>query len=257
MTRGTGPAAPGPGAARSEIGVVLARLGGATAGLLAELDELGDAEARAPSRLPGWTRGHVLTHLARNAEGSTRLLTWARTGIRSYEYESVAARAAAIEAGAGRAAGALTADVRATAGALAAAAAAVPDSGWDHLVTWTTGQQTTADVIVRSRLIEVLIHHADLGLGFGPADWPGWFVAERIVAVAESLTRRGLNPLTAWLHAADSGDRYRLGPAGPDAPEISGDRAELLAWLLGRSDGRSLATPGPGPLPVVPSVYMT
>ena len=45
------------------------------------------------------------------------------------------------------------------------------------------------------------------------------------VAVAESLTRRGLNPLTAW--------------------------------LLGRSDGRSLATPGPGPLPVVPSVYMT
>jgi len=63
--------------------------------------------------------------------------------------------------------------VRATAAALADAAAAVPDDGWDHLVTWTTGQQTTADVIVRSRLIEVLIHHVDLGLAFGPADWAG------------------------------------------------------------------------------------
>ena len=41
----------------------------------------------------------MLTHLARNADGGTRLLEWARTGVPSYEYESVAARAAAIEQG--------------------------------------------------------------------------------------------------------------------------------------------------------------
>ncbi len=59
MTQAAGPA-----------GQALARLAAATAGLVAGLDGLGEAEARAASRLPGWTRGHVLTHLARNAEGA-------------------------------------------------------------------------------------------------------------------------------------------------------------------------------------------
>ena len=32
--------------------------------------DLTDDGARGPSRLPGWTRGHVLTHLGRNADGN-------------------------------------------------------------------------------------------------------------------------------------------------------------------------------------------
>jgi maleylpyruvate isomerase len=31
-----------------------------------------EADVRAPSLLPGWTRGHVLSHIARNADGITR-----------------------------------------------------------------------------------------------------------------------------------------------------------------------------------------
>jgi maleylpyruvate isomerase len=34
----------------------------------------------APSALPGWSRAHVLTHVARNADAMINLLTWARTG---------------------------------------------------------------------------------------------------------------------------------------------------------------------------------
>src|ERR1700728_991100 len=82
---------------------VLRDLRSATDRLLADIEGLPDRAAREPSLLPGWTRGHVLTHLARNAEGGTRLLIWARTGTPSYEYESLEARAAAIEAGSGRA----------------------------------------------------------------------------------------------------------------------------------------------------------
>ena len=41
----------------------------ATADLAGAIGGLSDADVRAPSPLPGWTRGHVLTHLARNAEG--------------------------------------------------------------------------------------------------------------------------------------------------------------------------------------------
>ena len=44
-------------------------------GLWAMLDELGEAvDPARPSLLPGWTVGHVLTHLARNADSMTRVL---------------------------------------------------------------------------------------------------------------------------------------------------------------------------------------
>jgi hypothetical protein len=43
----------------------------ATERLLDGLDGLSDVQVAGPSLLPGWTRGHVLTHLARNAEGGT------------------------------------------------------------------------------------------------------------------------------------------------------------------------------------------
>lgn len=81
---------------------VLRDLRSATDLLLDNIGSLADAAVGGPSLLPGWTRGHVLAHLARNAEGGIRLLGWARTGIPSYEYESLDARAAAIQAGATR-----------------------------------------------------------------------------------------------------------------------------------------------------------
>jgi DNA-binding CsgD family transcriptional regulator len=45
--------------------------------LVAAAGRMTDAEAREPSLLPGWTRGHVLTHVARNADALTNLLSWA------------------------------------------------------------------------------------------------------------------------------------------------------------------------------------
>ena len=43
----------------------LGRLAAATSRLLATATALSDAQVREPSSLPGWTRGHVLTHIAR------------------------------------------------------------------------------------------------------------------------------------------------------------------------------------------------
>jgi hypothetical protein len=45
-----------------------------------------DANVRGPSLLPGWSRGHVLTHLARNADDGRNLLVWARTGVETSEW---------------------------------------------------------------------------------------------------------------------------------------------------------------------------
>ena len=49
--------------------IALAQLGESTDRLLATAGALTGAQVAGPSRLPGWTRGHVLTHLARNADG--------------------------------------------------------------------------------------------------------------------------------------------------------------------------------------------
>jgi len=232
-------------------------LGAATDSLMASIGGLTDADARGPSLLPGWTRGHVLTHLARNADGGTRLLGWARTGMPSYEYKSVDARAEAIEEGAGRPAMVLLADVSAASAAFAEAAAVMPADAWQHMVTWTTGQQTPAGHVVESRLAEVLVHHVDLDVGFGPGRWPPVFVHEMLGVAVSALNERNLAPQPARLQAADTGYSYQLGGDAADAVQVSGTQADLLAWLLGRSDATRLTRDRPGPLPPVPSIYHT
>jgi maleylpyruvate isomerase len=214
--------------------IALDEITAATRDLLATAARLTDADARAPSLLPGWTRGHVLTHVARNADGGTRLLTWARTGVESYEYPSMEARAAEIEAGADRPVAALVADVRQSADRFADAFARMPDDAWDRTVQWTTGARHPAARAADSRLTEVLIHHVDLDAGFTPADWPADFTSRFLTSVTASFARRDDGP-DLLLRATDTGQQ-----AGTGEHLVSGPAASLLAWLLGRSPGTGL-----------------
>ncbi|MDL4815285.1 maleylpyruvate isomerase family mycothiol-dependent enzyme [Actinomadura opuntiae] len=212
----------------------LAAITAATRGLLASAERLDDAAMRAPSLLPGWTRGHVLTHVARNADGGTRLLTWARTGVESREYPSVDARAAEIEAGAGRPAAVLVADVRDSAERWAEAYAAMPDDAWERVVQWTSGARRPAARASDARLTEVLTHHVDLDAGFGPADWPADYVARMLPNIVASYARRDA-ALRLRVHATDTGAVH-----GDGEVAVSGPASSLLAWLMGRTDGREL-----------------
>ena len=72
---------------------------------------LSDESVGEPSGLPGWTRGHVLTHLSRNADALVNLLTWARTGVPIPMYSSSDQRNSDIEAGSRRGLGAQLDDV--------------------------------------------------------------------------------------------------------------------------------------------------
>ena len=236
---------------------VLEELAAATEELMSDVTGLTDEDVVRRSLLPGWTRGHVVTHLARNAEGGTRLLTWARTGVASYEYESVAARAEAIEQGATRPAAELVEDLAAAVAAFDTTARAMPPAAWQNPVTWTTGQQTPAAAVVESRLSEVLIHHVDLDLGYGPGSWPETFVRARLDRLVRSLNARDLAPQPLRLQAHDSGRTYLLGRPRATDRTVAGHEAALLAWLLGRSDGADLVDDGDGPLPAVPSSYLT
>lgn len=235
---------------------VLAEFERATAELLASAVQLDDDAMRSPSLLPGWTRGHVLTHIARNADGGRRLLHWARTGVEGYEYPSMDARAAEIEAGAGRAAADLVADVRGSAADFAREYRLMPPAAWARTVRWTAGQERPAARAADSRLTEVLVHHVDLDAGYTSADWPAGAVTALLARVVAAFAARDAATVPAMrLAAVDTGTAYAIG-AAPGARRVRGPQHALLAWLMGRPPAAAqLTVDGGGPLPEPPFLY--
>jgi len=182
----------------------------AHARLQADIADLTVAHVRAASRLPGWSVGHVLSHLARNADSVTRRLVGAAKGEIVEQYVGgFEGRAAEIEEGSGRPARALIADVLATNADVEAAIEAMPDDAWDNTTLTVRGDEIPASTLAFTRWREVDTHHADLGLGFEPADWP-----------PELVDR--------WLPSLLDGLRERSDPT------------ELAAWILGRGPAPTL-----------------
>ncbi|MFG2100325.1 maleylpyruvate isomerase family mycothiol-dependent enzyme [Micromonospora echinaurantiaca] len=221
----------------------------ATARLLRTAATFDHADIAAASLLPGWTRGHVLTHLARNADGFVNLLTTARTGEQVPMYASAAARAADIEAGAGRPPEAHLDDLRRSADRFAEAVAAMPAEAWTATVDTPRGPRVAA-LLVWGRLRELEVHHVDLAAGHRPADWPEAFGHRLLHEVATDLAERGDAPpmvlrFDGSRHELVIGDR-----AG--APVVTGAAPELAAWLIGRSRGDVLTVTPDGPLPEPP-----
>src|SRR5437867_2187243 len=76
------------------------------------IDDLSDEQAAEPSRLPGWTRAEVITHLARNADAMRGMVEAAARGEVGVMYPSADARVDGIAAGRGARAAMLRADLR-------------------------------------------------------------------------------------------------------------------------------------------------
>ena len=146
----------------------------ATILLLQTAAGLTDAQVREPSLLDGWTRGHLLTHIARSGDVLSGFLDGVRTGVPGTGYGSDGAREAGIEAGAGRSAAELTADVRKSAAAWRVAVDTMPADGWATPVL-LGGRPTPAGQLLVARLVEIELHHVDLGAGYQPSDWPTTF----------------------------------------------------------------------------------
>ncbi|MEI7546624.1 MAG: maleylpyruvate isomerase N-terminal domain-containing protein, partial [Actinomycetota bacterium] len=80
--------------------------------LVSSLAGLTDVDVTQPSLLPGWTVGHVLTHIARNADSHVRMLHAANRGEIGAQYPGGGIqRTGDIEAGAVRPATEQVADV--------------------------------------------------------------------------------------------------------------------------------------------------
>ena len=185
-----------------------------------------DADLRAPSLLPGWTRAHVLAHVARNADAMRNVLGGVRTGEDRPGYASAEAREAGIEQDAGRPARELTTDLADSAMALRTVARRLPDDGWQVPVRMLDpGPRFPAAELLTRRLVEVELHHGDLGAGYGPAGWPAAFAAMELGEPMRSWRQDRLSRP----EAADTGTAG-LSPPRPPAPWRPG-RPLPGSWL--------------------------
>jgi maleylpyruvate isomerase len=148
---------------------------GATQRLLDDARTLSESDLRAPSLLPGWTRAHVLAHVARGADAMRNLLAGARSGRERPAYASAQARNDDIGQGAAQRAADLMADLADSAMALRTVARQLPDDAWRVQVRALGSAPFPAAELLTRRLAEVELHHCDLGTGYGPADWSAAF----------------------------------------------------------------------------------
>jgi maleylpyruvate isomerase len=212
--------------------------------LIADVRHMSDGEVQEPSRLPGWSRGHVLTHIARNADGMANLADWAISGDPHPMYPSRDSRDAGIEAGAGRSSAAIAADL-ATSGErytdawqrvaelddadLAAALERPMHLGAPspHAPTITGGTAPLA------RRREIELHRVDLGLAeYTGATWPADFAAELLDTVAP--TRSSVDGLAGVARLVDDdGTSWQLA-SGPTGLTLQGPTWMLALWLTGR-----------------------
>lgn len=206
----------------------------ATARLVAGLTAVAtDGDARAPSALPGWSRGHVLAHLARNADALRGLAEGAARDELATQYPGGAAqRDGDIEAGSGRPAAELVDDVTRSAAALLAAWRAMPDDAWDR-PTAMVGGVVPARTGPYARLSEVALHHVDLRSGYRPAEWAPAAVDVLLPRVVARLQDRAGDHPGVDVRRSDGEGRWRIG-TGPAVATVDGRGAALAAWLAGR-----------------------
>ncbi|MFI8100013.1 maleylpyruvate isomerase family mycothiol-dependent enzyme [Streptomyces sp. NPDC086023] len=214
----------------------------ATDRLLSAVAKLDNASLAEPSRLPGWTRGHILAHLARNADALVNVFEGRPM------YASAEARDADIERDAGRTLEEQLADVRDSADRWQAVTEVPAD--WSRTVELRNGVTDSAARVPFRRLVEVELHHVDLGIGYELADLPAEFTAREIEFLAERWSDRPEVPPVALV--AEDGGSWHTGSAEGTPVTVRGTSADILGWLAGRGDKGAALTVDGGTLPALP-----
>jgi maleylpyruvate isomerase len=205
---------------------------------------LNPESAAGSSLLPGWSRAHVIAHLARNADALSNLVHWAKTGQIRPMYPSPEARESDIEESARQSFDDLVGDLRQTATALRTALESLNEEAWEAIVRprpAASGPEIKATLIPWLRYREVAIHLVDLDCGTDFGDLPEPFL---IRLIEETLPR--LSDGIAGRTLISGENRWDIGGGGE---EISGTTAGIAAWLTGRSDAHVTSQ---HPLPDLP-----
>ena len=203
----------------------LRRAADVVTGIAASLD---DAAVAAPSELPGWTRGHVLAHLAGIANAMARQVEYSTRGERIELYDGgFEGRNRAIELAAGHGAEQHRATVGTAIDRALAAFGSLDKEGWQAPITFRDGVVFDGGLALWR---ELTIHATDLGTGRGPETWSRPFcehLFEFLAARVPEGERFVLQPLGL--------PSVALGAAGGRSTVINGMLTDIAAWLAGRT----------------------
>lgn len=229
----------------AHIGELIAAASAAHDRMCATISGITGAQCRASSLLPGWSRAHVLTHWARNADGQCRMLAAAQQNEIAGQYPGGdAQRAAGINVGAARPAHVIVADARAAAQRAEARWRSMPPDAWLRPTAARAGRRP-AWMSVWARWRETDIHHLDLDLGYTHRHWPAEFVDLLLPRLLAGLDGRLPDATSVEIHITDRARRARR-PERPDTPDgpgrtggepvtVTGPASAVTCWLLGRT----------------------
>ena len=201
--------------------------------LLATVDSLTDEEFAAPSKCEGWTRAHVVAHLALGADAMGNMITWGTTGVETPPYVSWDARNADIENLAKKSPAEIKAALRTAIKNFADKAATLKDGLKAETVKTAGGASITPYAVPALRISEVIIHHADLDTvwGLGEADMDA--LEDTLEIVVERVSANEDFPGVTV--DTDEGEHYDIGDG---ATAIKGGRDAVIGWLArGLTDG--------------------
>ena len=217
--------------------------------LLATVESMSAADLAAPSALPDWTRGHVLGHIAGNAEGLGRRARSVGDGVPRAMYESPETRGGDIDWRAQRSVAQHREALAATHADFVFDVAGIPAERADEEMEVRLTLRVKVGDLPLLRLQEVSIHHSDLGMpGYDWSHWPPELVAWALPRVTASFAARDDFPV-GWVEA--DGVRFVVGPDATTG--VSGSATEILAWLIGRAPGDGLEPVGVSSVPAPPT----
>ena len=180
--------------------------------------------------------GHVLTHIARNADGHCNMFDGAAKGEVFAQYPGgMAQRVDEIEMGAHRRAAEIVDDLDRTITALEAKWVSATDEMWaTGRCRSFTGEMPLALQPFR-RWREVEIHHHDLGAEFSWRDWSDEYTMRELEMTIAKLAPR-LDDSAIALRSTDSPHVWTIPENSCSVIEIRAPRRQLLAWLVDRYD---------------------
>jgi maleylpyruvate isomerase len=214
--------------------ILLPALPKAAGDVTTDVAKLTDADVKAPSALPGWSRGDVLAHLTGISNAMARQLEYAARGETVELYDGgMDGRNRAIDMAAGHGAATHQADLSTAIDRALRAFDALPGvkdsaanrTGWWAPIAYRGGVVLDGGLALWR---ELTIHNADLLTGRGPETWGRDFCGH-LFEFLEPRVQPGdkllLQPLGLPPVSLGSGNRSTV---------VNGMLTDLAAWLAGR-----------------------
>ncbi|MBZ8176636.1 maleylpyruvate isomerase family mycothiol-dependent enzyme [Corynebacterium sp. 3HC-13] len=205
-----------------------------TAHYSGQIAQLSSEDFDEPTLLPGWSRKHLIAHVAYNAAALCNLMHWAETGERTPMYSSPEARLREIEFGATLDPDPLRNLHAHTVARLDAAWQEATSEAWQYQVETAQGRSVPASETLWMRTREVWIHAVDLGLKASFEEIPSIILKSLLEDITSKWRSSGVGVGLTLVDPADQLEVTVLSSSEEPETIISGGLSGLVRWASGR-----------------------